>query len=327
MQFNHISPYFSIVIPCWGAEEYFDEATSSVLKQSFCDLELILVDDKSPGNIPTMCDELAQKDVRVKVIHNSENLNISATQNVGLLAAEGEYILFLDNDDYLEPDILQAAHDHIESADRDERSDIVQCDYNMILEEGASKYSRFKLQDKYDIAHQPDDLRMATIIKLRMRSELTPCCASRFIRRDMLIQNRIFFNSRYDANQDVDFTTQAYWYAKRISVLKKSAYVQRKRPDSVSQNLSFQSRLNRFNLFADEIKVVTMLKIPIKDKLRIMLYLGRRFDNVLSDAKRDNNLTEQEMRLLRRAARKYPLARTLGIFGSIRKSIRKLLRR
>gem|GEM_PF-4669254 len=324
MQLNHISPYFSIVIPCWGAEEYFDEATSSVLKQSFCDLELILVDDKSPGNIPTMCDELAQKDVRVKVIHNSENLNISATQNVGLLAAEGEYILFLDNDDYLEPDILQVAHDHIESADRDEKPDIVQCKYNLLLN-GTVKPRKYKLSDKYAV-DEPSHW-LTAVLGWRMSSKLPTACAGKFIRRQMLLENQIFFNSRYDSFQDFDFTMRAYFNAKRVSVLDRISFVHRSsRSGSVATSLSLQSSINRLNMWVDWIEYTASLSdVPFRTKLAFMFHLGSQINNTKRRAR--ESLSEQELKLFQKVTRRGPLINTLSVLGAIKSKLYAVMRK
>lgn len=90
---------FSIIIPVYKVESFLQKCVDQVLIQSFADWELILVDDGSPDGCPQLCDEYANKDSRIKVIHKS-NGGSSSARNAGLDVACGEYILFLDSDDY-----------------------------------------------------------------------------------------------------------------------------------------------------------------------------------------------------------------------------------
>jgi len=91
---------FSIIIPVYKTEKYIDDCVKSVLSQSFKDYECILVDDGSPDNCPSLCDDISKKDNRIKVIHK-ENGGLSDARNTGILQAAGEYIIFLDSDDKL----------------------------------------------------------------------------------------------------------------------------------------------------------------------------------------------------------------------------------
>lgn len=97
---------FSIIVPIYNVEEYIDRCVESILSQSYENIEIILVDDGSPDNCPSICDSYALKDERVKVIHK-ENGGLSDARNVGLKAAKGKYILFVDSDDYIETDTCE----------------------------------------------------------------------------------------------------------------------------------------------------------------------------------------------------------------------------
>lgn len=93
------NPLVSVIIPIYNVEEYLDECVRSVIAQSYRNLEIILVDDESPDNCPEMCDNYAKKDNRVYVIHK-KNAGLGAARNTGMDLAHGEYIIFLDSDDY-----------------------------------------------------------------------------------------------------------------------------------------------------------------------------------------------------------------------------------
>lgn len=93
----------SIIIPIYKVEDYLSECVNSVINQTYKNLEIILVDDGSPDNCPTICDEYARKDDRIKVIHKT-NGGLSDARNAGIEVAKGQYILFLDGDDMLRCD-------------------------------------------------------------------------------------------------------------------------------------------------------------------------------------------------------------------------------
>lgn len=91
----------SIIIPIYKVEQYLDECVTSIINQTYKDLEIILVDDGSPDSCPQMCDEWAKKDARIKVVHK-KNGGLSSARNAGLKVATGEYIGFVDSNDYVD---------------------------------------------------------------------------------------------------------------------------------------------------------------------------------------------------------------------------------
>lgn len=112
----------SVIVPIYKVEAYLDECVQSIVDQTLTDLEIILVDDGSPDNCPALCDAWAEKDSRIRVIHK-ENGGISDARNAGLAAAAGEYIAFVDSDDYLKPQMLEKLLFAMER----ERADICAC--------------------------------------------------------------------------------------------------------------------------------------------------------------------------------------------------------
>lgn len=98
-------PKFSIIVPVYKVEQYLDRCIQSILKQTFTDFEVILVDDGSPDNCGVICDNYAAKDDRIVVLHQI-NQGLSAARNNGLDIARGEYICFVDSDDWIEHEML-----------------------------------------------------------------------------------------------------------------------------------------------------------------------------------------------------------------------------
>ena len=95
----------SVIVPVYNVEKYLKRCVDSILAQSFADFELILVDDGSTDGSGLICDELAKTDNRITVQHNP-NQGVSAARNNGIEAATGEWITFIDSDDYVLPDYL-----------------------------------------------------------------------------------------------------------------------------------------------------------------------------------------------------------------------------
>ena len=108
----------SIIVPVYNVKLYLEECIESIIKQTYTDLQIILVDDGSTDGSQTICDELAKKDSRIVVIHK-ENGGSSTARNKGMEIAKGEYIAFVDSDDWLEPNMYQDLIARIEEHNAD----------------------------------------------------------------------------------------------------------------------------------------------------------------------------------------------------------------
>ena len=121
----------SIIVPIYNVEKYLSKCIESILNQTYKNIELILVDDGSPDNSPQICDHYANADDRVCVIHQC-NAGVSAARNAGLKIAMGQYIGFVDPDDWVAPEMYDGMIAEIENGD----TDLVICGYNYYDEEG-----------------------------------------------------------------------------------------------------------------------------------------------------------------------------------------------
>lgn len=97
----------SIIVPVYNVEKYLDKCIESIVNQTYRNIEIILVDDGSPDKCPEVCNEWAKKDDRIKVIHK-ENGGLSSARNAALEIAQGDYITFVDSDDWIENDMIQS---------------------------------------------------------------------------------------------------------------------------------------------------------------------------------------------------------------------------
>lgn len=110
------APLISIIVPVYKVEPYLRPCLDSVVNQTYTNLEIILVDDGSPDNCPQMCEDYAIRDCRIKVIHK-ENGGLSDARNAGLDIAKGDYIYFLDADDYIGNETIASLYKHIQEKD------------------------------------------------------------------------------------------------------------------------------------------------------------------------------------------------------------------
>lgn len=121
---KHLSMLISIIVPVYKVEPYLHRCVDSVLAQTYTNWELILVDDGSPDMCPIICDDYAEKDERIIVIHKANGGQADA-RNYGLDISSGEYIMFLDSDDYIHPNMLK----NMVETSLQEDADIVQCTF------------------------------------------------------------------------------------------------------------------------------------------------------------------------------------------------------
>lgn len=121
----------SIIIPIYNVEKYLPACVESILQQTYKNLEVILVDDGSPDQCPVICDELAQKDDRIRVIHQ-KNKGLSGARNTGIDNAQGDYLIFVDSDDTVEQTLVEELYTYAEKWN----CAIVACGRNYIFEDG-----------------------------------------------------------------------------------------------------------------------------------------------------------------------------------------------
>ena len=131
----------SIIVPVYKAETRLDRCVSSLVKQTYKSIEIILVDDGSPDNSPKMCDMWAEKDDRVKVVHKT-NGGVSSARNTGLTASSGKYIKFVDSDDYVSEDMCEKLISEMNKTN----SDVVVCNYIEYLKDKKIEIKNLKTE-------------------------------------------------------------------------------------------------------------------------------------------------------------------------------------
>lgn len=211
-----IMPKFSVIVPVYNVEEYLDECVKSVIEQTFTDWELILVDDGSSDNSYKICCSYAENDARIKAIHQ-ENTGASGARNNGISNAAGEYILFLDSDDFYNKNIcLEIISNKLDEAGSDIL--VFGCtDFNMMT--GKSIVSRtgynLELIDKNNYRDTMHYL---------LSNKMIPGGPTIFaFRRDIVIQNDIRFKQGIQ-DEDYDFVLSVFLNSKSVTAIDDPFY-------------------------------------------------------------------------------------------------------
>ena len=210
-----MSELISVIIPIYKVEEYLDECIDSIVKQTYTNLEIILIDDGSPDECPQMCDEWARKDNRIKVVHKA-NGGLSDARNAGLEIASGQYISFVDSDDYIRADMMEKLY----AALIRENADIAACG---ILTCEGEKQTAWGCKDMVGTREQ--------IYALLYSDTAYPVAA----------WNKLYRRTCWDilrfpvgkTCEDAFTTYQLIHSAKRIVMIPEAMYSYRIRPDSI----------------------------------------------------------------------------------------------
>ena len=228
-----MSPKISVIVPVYNVEKYLEKCVNSILNQTFKDFELILIDDCSPDNSGRMCDEF--NDERIKVIHLKKNEGISNVRNTGLQATKGEYIFFVDSDDFIGADTLKEVVEIID----ENNSDIVIFGYKKILEiDGAIKseqdvsYKDCNLKSKKEIADVVLDLKKLTLID---------AACNKFYKASVIKNNNLKYPYG-EIYEDTEFNLQILSYINSMTVINKCYYNYMQRESSGSITKSYNPK-------------------------------------------------------------------------------------
>lgn len=202
----------SVIVPVYNVEKYLKRCVDSILNQSYKDFELILVDDGSKDSSGKICDEYGQTDSRVKVIHK-ENGGVSAARNTGLKFATGEYVMFVDSDDYIDEDTLlemtkYAGSDIVTSGLR-----FVDINENLLFENNNDTIEKININEF--INNNYVDFYKKYILSGPY---------NKLYKRQIIIQENIFFNENLSICEDGLFVINYLSVAKTISNVSKCFY-------------------------------------------------------------------------------------------------------
>lgn len=222
-------PVISVIVPVYKVEPYLDQCVASIVNQTYQDLEIILVDDGSPDNCPAMCDAWAEKDSRIKTIHTANGGSAKA-RNTGLALSSGNYIGFVDSDDFILPEMYESLLHIME----DSKCDIVECGYYTV---------HSSQMPERDIEHAP-------VRTLNTEQALFENINDQICRQlvwNKLYAQKVLEDIRFVEGKFIDdefFTYRALGNAKRIAVSSTRLYCYRQQNGSAMHQTYSLKRLD-----------------------------------------------------------------------------------
>lgn len=249
----------SVIVPVYNAEMYLEKCINSILKQTYTDFEIILIDDGSTDSSPQICDNFAKLNGRVKVVHQC-NKGPSYSRNLGINISTGTYIAFVDADDWLHEEYLDRMFKNIKKND----SDLCICGYRHY-------YSKHKYVDylpsDYFILRAENRININEYRKLLLSEAPlligSPCL--KIIKREILTQEQIYFPVNIPRNVDLVFNLRLLPYLNNIVFVDKTMYTYRYVKASVFRK--YRSNLLEIYSFinSERMETIELLGVDIKE--------------------------------------------------------------
>ncbi len=220
----------SIILPIFNMEKHLNQCVDSILNQTYKDYELILVDDGSTDKSSQMCDEYAEQDNRVIVIHK-ENGGLSDARNTGVKVAKGEYIFFIDSDDFLDDN---KALEKIVNRLKKSNADVLNFGFKKYYANEDKEYNYFKIDKNMPIEYCKDEKGFEFL----MQNSLYIASAwNKVIRRQLFEKSDLSFKKGI-YSEDIDWCARLLIVAKKFDFINESFYCYRQREGSISKSIS-----------------------------------------------------------------------------------------
>lgn len=259
----------SVIVPVYNVEKYIDKCVHSLISQDFPNLEIILVDDGSTDSSGKKCDEWKQKDHRISVIHK-RNGGLSDARNAGLEIATGDYVGFVDSDDYIETDMYSLLVEAIEKYD----ADISCCRYSKVFSDG--RVDRIGDNHQINVFEEIDCLKEYLYGK-----NIDPFVCNKLYKASLVNGNKSDNPIRFIngiVGEDNPFNTQILQRTHRMVVVGESKYnYLQSRPGAITNNVISQKKIDSI-LWWNSIRVECKQKYPELEKYalrrQMIFYIG-----------------------------------------------------
>lgn len=267
-------PKVSIIVPVYNVEKYIEKCLNSLVKQTMEDIEIIIVNDGSKDNSINVINKFIKQYPEKIQYLEKKNGGLSDARNYGLPYAKGEYIAFLDSDDYVEKDMYEKMY----KLAKKENSDMVECDF---IWEYPNK--------------QKEDIGQIYTNKKQMLEKVRVVAWNKLIKTNIVIENKITFPKGY-RYEDVEFTYKLVPYLNKVSFLKKPCvhYVQRENSISNLQNertkeifnvldhvLDFYKKNNIYDEYKEELEYIYTRYLLCSSLLRMVKIKNKKIKNKL----------------------------------------------
>lgn len=259
-----MNPLISIIIPVYNMEQYLDECMLSVQNQTYKNLDIVLVDDGSKDKSPNMCDSYASKDSRIKVIHKKNGGLISAWM-AGVEQAKGQYLMFVDSDDWLELNMVEELAKYLIG----EKLEIVCSDY--VIEKKEQKvFARQSLKPGvYDRTYINEKLYNELLGHEIRRIHCSRCM--KLISKELIVNNMRFCNSEITMGEDLNIMFPVFLDADRIVIVENGFYYHYRFVD-VSMAHKYNVKLyDKVNLLYKTIQKIICVKFSKDNRQEMFL--------------------------------------------------------
>ena len=247
----------SVIVPVYNVEKYLTRCVQSIINQTYTNLEIILVDDGSPDSSPEMCDEFAKKDSRIKVIHK-ENAGLGHARNDGLKIATGEYVTFIDSDDWISLEHIEKLYNAIAKYD----ADISLGNHIRVSTTGATSSRKMPLSEG---CYEGEDIINKLMIPLIGNDvdavsdiSINSSVSMNLYKTDFISKNNIcFVSERFAVAEDFYFNIDCFHYASKVVYTKEDGYYYFQNLQSICQKYNpkrFERTLNYYDLVSQRIK-------------------------------------------------------------------------
>ncbi len=207
----------SIIVPIYNVEQYLEECVNSILNQTYNNIEILLVDDCATDKSGDIAKQFEEKDSRCKYIKREKNGGLSAARNTGIKNATGDFLCFIDSDDWISDDYVQSM---LELAKKD-NSEIVVCDYYMVIE------------DRYEDGNSLIQINNNSTKEEKIAYIRNHACTKMF-KKEFWLNQGLMFPEDIKRGEDMGVTIPLLTYANNISIINKNLYYYRQRVNSLS---------------------------------------------------------------------------------------------
>lgn len=205
----------SIIMPVYNKEKYLEKSIKSILNQTYKNFELIIINDGSTDNSSCICHKFAQEDRRIKVI-DIENNGVSNARNIGIKNANGQYIQFIDADDYIDKDMLE---DLVNLSEKYNIDIIITAIKKIDLKSNENK----EISLPYSGLKSIDDM-MENFAQVQKETGVYGCVSNKFIRKFIIDDHNLKFDEKLWLAEDLDFYLELYKYITNVYFCNKAYY-------------------------------------------------------------------------------------------------------
>ncbi|WP_157151027.1 glycosyltransferase family 2 protein [Brachyspira sp. SAP_772] len=222
----------SVVVPIYNVENYLEKCLDTIINQTLKEIEIICIDDCGKDNSVNILREYAKKDNRIKIISHKENKGLGIARNTGIKEAKGEYISFIDSDDFISKDFLYNLYNTAKKYD----SDIVNTLNIKFYENKKSRKFLYTFkQREFESTWNLNDIE-----NFYSKQAVTPYVWNKLYKTSFLLENNLYFMDIKLGIEDADFTIRLMAHKPKISFNNASIYYYRQRKDSLSSKYTFQ---------------------------------------------------------------------------------------